>query len=503
MSAAPAGSALPVALTVAGSDPSGGAGVQADLRAFAALGVAGVSVITALTAQNSQGVRAVFPVPSEQLAAQLETLFTDVSVDAVKIGMLGGAAQVEVVADALRRHCPPNVVLDPLLASTGGVPLLDAEGRAALVERLLPLCDLVTPNVEEAGELTGVAVSDTRSALAAARRLLKLGVRAVLVKGGHLPGAPVDLLLTDAASPVFFPGERISTPHTHGTGCLLSAGIAAHLARSHLRAGSAALPEAIRAAKALVADGLRHPVRVGQGRGYPAAPRGESRSAPAVMDASLPDAGRQVRGVYVIANAGLRPDRSPEAITAAALAGGARLIQLRDKNGQAPALVATAKRLRRLTRAAGALLIVNDRVDVALAADADGVHLGPEDLPPEDARRLLGPDRLIGVSVSTVAEAHAAAPFASYFGVGSIYATRTKSDAGEPVGPSRITEIRRAFPSHRIVAVGGISAATLPEVFSAGADAAAVVSAVVAAPDMEAATRELVTLAARLGRDPG
>ena len=141
---------MPVALTIAGSDPSGGAGIQADLRTFAALGVVGLSVITALTVQNSRGVQSVHPVAPDMLAAQLNAILEDTRPDAVKIGMLGGAAQVRVVADALRRFRPPNVVLDPVLASTGGVPLLDEEGRRLLLTELLPLCDLVTPNLDEA-----------------------------------------------------------------------------------------------------------------------------------------------------------------------------------------------------------------------------------------------------------------------------------------------------------------------------------------------------------------
>ena len=169
-------------------------------------------------------------------------------------------------------------------------------------------------------------------------------------------------------------------------------------------------------------------------------------------------------------------------------------LKLRDKALPTPELVTLARRLRQRVQAAGGLFIVNDRVDVALASEADGVHLGPDDLSPADTRRLLGPDKIVGVSTGTVEEAEAAAPYASYFGVGAIFGTRTKSDAGDPIGVERIREIKAAFPSIPIVAIGGITADNIADVSGAGAEAAAVVSAVVGAPEMEAATRNMVAL---------
>ncbi len=450
----------PVALTIAGSDPSGGAGVQADLRTFGALGVTGVSAVSALTAQNSLGVQAVYPVDPAVLAAQLEALFSDTPVQAVKIGMLGGAAQVRVVADALRRFSPPHVVLDTVLASTGGVPLLDDAGCAALASELVPLCDLVTPNTHE-----GRALDLSRA-------------RAVLYKGGHLDGEPNDTLVFASGRQVTFPGARIPTPHTHGTGCFLSAAIAALLARG------ASLEDAAREAKGLLARALLSPIVIGQGRGYPSL-------APPVEARTHAERLCLLRGVYVVTDSRLRPDRSHEAIAEAALAGGASVIQLREKTLPTPALITLARRLRGMTEKAGALLMMNDRVDIALASDADGVHLGPDDMTPADARRLLGPDKLIGVSTGTVAEARAAAPFASYFGVGAIYGSTTKGDAGAAVGLERIREIKAALPSLPLVAIGGIGMETIAEVGAAGVDMAAVISAVVLADDMTAAVRAL------------
>jgi len=426
----------PAALTIAGFDPSGGAGVQADLRVFHALGLAGWSVATAITIQNTQGVHGVHLIDADTLHKQLEAVFSDArTLGAVKIGMLGGAAQARAVADALRTWKPRNVVLDPVLASTGGVPLLD---DPAALDELIPLCDLVTPNAHE-----------------------QVTARTLLLKGGHAIGDPDDKLFVDGKLVRTYHGTRIETPHTHGTGCALSAAIAGHLALG------VPLEEAIARAKEMVVAGLHHPIVTGEGRGYPDV--------------------RAISGIYVLTD----PRRDATETIRAALDGGARVVQLREKSLPTPRLIELARALNELAHEHGALFIVNDRVDVALAAGADGVHLGPDDMHPRDARALLG-DRIVGVSVSTVEEAAPLAPFASYFGVGAIYGSATKLDAGDAVGPSRITEIREAFPHIPIVAIGGITRENLGAVARAGADAAAVVSAVVCEEDMRAATEALV-----------
>ena len=456
-----------VALTIAGSDPSGGAGIQADLRTFAALGVVGVSAVTALTVQNSLGVQSVHLVPADVLTAQLEAILSDTKVQAVKIGMLGGADQVRAVAAALRKYAPPNVVLDPVLASTGGIPLLDEEGRAALLTELMPLCDLVTPNLDEAMVLGA------------------LSARAVLVKGGHLAGEPVDRLTLADGSIKDFGGYRIETEHTHGTGCLLSSLIAALLARG------SSLVDAIAESKNMLTAALREPTVIGQGRGYPQLRLSRSELMQFVGRRHVERKG-MLRGVYVVTDTHIKPDRLLPQIMEEAIAGSACAIQLREKHLTTLRLIGLARRFGRAARDAQTLFIINDRVDVALASDADGVHLGPDDMMPSDARRLLGPDKLVGVSVATVEEARAAAPYASYFGVGAIFGSQTKLDAGAPIGVERIRDIKAAFPKIPLVAIGGINADNVALVAQAGADAAAVVSAVVAAPDMEAATRDLV-----------
>ncbi len=250
----------PVALTIAGSDSSGGAGIQADLKTFLAHGVFGLSAVTAVTAQNTQRVDRIAPVSADIVAAQIDAVAADFRISATKIGMLAGSCIVEAVADAIARHGLPNVVLDPVLASTSGTRLLDDRGLEALRARLLRLATVVTPNAFEAEALVGFPVRDLEQARRAARHIVAMGARAVVITGGHLDGPATDLLYA-AGDFTELPGERIESRHTHGTGCTFSAAIAARLAR-----GDALVPAA-RAAKAYVADAIRRAPGLGHGRG--------------------------------------------------------------------------------------------------------------------------------------------------------------------------------------------------------------------------------------------
>jgi len=198
-----------------------------------------------------------------------------------------------------------------------------------------------------------------------------------------------------------------------------------------------------------------------------------------------------LKGLYVVGDSQLSAGRSHFDVAKAAYTGGASVFQLRDKNIPLPELINVAKQLSKLASEMGKLFIVNDRVDVALASNADGVHLGPDDMNPRDARRLLGPDKLVGVSTGTVSEAEIALDHASYFGVGAIYGSTTKLDAGESIGPERIEEIRRVVLDAPIVAIGGINQSNIQDVIVAGADSVAVVSAVVAAADIVSAAADL------------
>jgi hydroxymethylpyrimidine/phosphomethylpyrimidine kinase len=250
----------PTALTIAGSDSGGGAGIQADLKTFAAHGVYGMSTVTAVTAQNSVGVTMVETMTPAMVTAQIDAVVTDFQPRATKIGMLANAAIVDAVADALLRHRLPNVVLDTVMIAKSQARLLDENAITALVKRLLPLADVVTPNVPEAEALTGVRIATISDLHRAAVRLGELGARAVLAKGGHLPGPAIDVLWHDGAA-VELRSERIDTRHTHGTGCTLSAAIAAGLALGHT------LEDAARRAKAYVTRAIAEAPGLGAGHG--------------------------------------------------------------------------------------------------------------------------------------------------------------------------------------------------------------------------------------------
>jgi hydroxymethylpyrimidine/phosphomethylpyrimidine kinase len=254
----------PRVLTIAGSDSGGGAGIQADLKTFSALGCFGMSAITALTAQNTLGVRAIHAVPLEMLAAQIDAVVEDIGTDAVKVGMLHSAPTVRAVAAAIDQHRLARVVLDPVMVATSGATLIDREAIEVLVSDMFPRADLVTPNLDEASLLVGRPLATEADMEAAGRELLARGARAVLVKGGHLAGGTVsDLLLQAGAPPHWLRGPRIPTANTHGTGCTLSSAIAAHLAQG------LALPDAVREARAFVRGALEAgaPVRTGGGSG--------------------------------------------------------------------------------------------------------------------------------------------------------------------------------------------------------------------------------------------
>ena len=247
------------ALTIAGSDSGGGAGIQADLKTFAAHGVYGTSAITALTAQNTRGVAGVHHVPAEFVTLQIETVVSDIGCDAVKTGMLGTSAIVEAVAAAIDALELPNLVVDPVMIAKGGDRLLDADAVHALRTTLLRRARVVTPNVPEAAVLADMPIATLDDMRTAAKRILRLGPAAVIVKGGHLAGsAAIDLLLDDDHE-VVLEAPRLAVPHTHGTGCTFAAAIAARLACGD------SLEAAARGAKDYVTGAMAHGIDVGAG----------------------------------------------------------------------------------------------------------------------------------------------------------------------------------------------------------------------------------------------
>lgn len=261
--ALPGGPRYARVLSIAGSDSGGGAGIQADLKTFSALGCYGMTAITAITAQNTQGVRGIHGIPPDMLRAQIDAVVEDIGVDAVKIGMLATPDVVQVVADAIRRHRLPHVVLDPVMVATSGDRLIAPETASVLVRELFPLAAVITPNLDEAALLLGRPVTGIDALEGAVQGLLGLGASAVLLKGGHLPGDwVVDLLALQDGTRRRLESARIATHNGHGTGCTLSSAIAAHLALGH------ALPEAVEKARAYILGAIAAGAAVRTGRGH-------------------------------------------------------------------------------------------------------------------------------------------------------------------------------------------------------------------------------------------
>jgi hydroxymethylpyrimidine/phosphomethylpyrimidine kinase len=253
----------PAALTIAGSDSSGGAGIQADLKTFAALGVYGASAITALTAQNTRGVTGIHLVPAEFLRAQIDAVFSDLSVGAVKIGMVAQLASIDVITDRLKHWSPKHVVLDPVMVATSGDRLLATEAVDALRVKLIPLASVITPNLPEAAALLDLPIAADAAAIESqGRKLLALGCPAVLIKGGHGEGSESIDYLVRAGGTLVLSAPRVATHNTHGTGCSLSSAIAAELAKG------AELEAAVRNAKAFVGAAIAAADRFSVGHGH-------------------------------------------------------------------------------------------------------------------------------------------------------------------------------------------------------------------------------------------
>jgi hydroxymethylpyrimidine/phosphomethylpyrimidine kinase len=251
----------PRVLTIAGSDSGGGAGIQADLKTFSALGVFGMTAITAVTVQNTKGVSGYEELSASIVADQIRAVARDIGVDAAKTGMLASTPIVEAVAEAVGETRLPNLVVDPVFVSKHGHPLLAEEAVEALRGSILPLATIVTPNLPEAAGLTRSEVATREDMRRAADAILRLGAGAVLVKGGHLEGPEATDLFADGRTEEWIGAEWIDTPHTHGTGCTLSSAIAAHLAKG------ASLLDAVREGKRFVTEAIRHALDLGEGIG--------------------------------------------------------------------------------------------------------------------------------------------------------------------------------------------------------------------------------------------
>lgn len=247
-------------LTIAGSDCSGGAGIQADIKTISAHKLYAMSAITALTAQNTTGVYGIMEVSPEFLENQLDCIFRDIFPDAIKVGMVSSCELIDVIAEKLKKEKAKNIVVDPVMVSTSGSKLLEDNAADSLVEKLFPVADVITPNIPEAEVLSGIKISRVEDMVAAAEKISRFFNGAILIKGGHTLNDANDLLYLDRKSEWFY-GERINNPDTHGTGCTLSSAIASNLAMGY------SLQESVRNAKRYLSGALRAGLRLGKGRG--------------------------------------------------------------------------------------------------------------------------------------------------------------------------------------------------------------------------------------------
>lgn len=247
-------------LTIAGSDSSGGAGIQADLKTFSAHGVFGMSVITAVTAQNTQGVFAVQDISREVIAEQIKAIFEDIKVDGIKVGMVSQIPTIEVISEQLRLYAPEIIVVDPVMVSKSGYHLLNPEAESTLIRELLPLATVVTPNIPEAEVMTKRTIQTLAQMEDAAKAIYQMGAKNVLLKGGHLEGESTDILY-DGQNFGYFTSVRIPTKNTHGTGCTLSSAITSNLALGH------SLHQAVSLAKEYITVAIEHSLDIGKGVG--------------------------------------------------------------------------------------------------------------------------------------------------------------------------------------------------------------------------------------------
>lgn len=482
----------PHVLTVAGSDSSAGAGIQADIKACAALGAYCSSVITAVTAQNTVGVQGIHAVPEKFVGEQLRSVLSDMSVDVVKTGMLPSAGVVKVLCESLRKFPVKALVVDPVMVSTSGDTLSGPSTLATYRDELFSMADIVTPNVKEASKLLGDVSLHTISDMCnAAESIYKLGPKYVLVKGGDMPDSSdaIDVLF-DGKEFTELRGLRIKTRNTHGTGCTLASCIAAELAKG------ATMLHAVQAAKKFVESALYHSkdLVIGNGPQGPFDHHFELKS-PSYKMGSLQKFNPDDLFLYAVTDSGMNKKwgRSIKDAVKAAIEGGATIVQLREKDAETREFLEAAKACVEICKSSGVPLLINDRVDVALACDADGVHVGQSDMPAWEVRGLLGPGKIIGVSCKTPAQAEQAwKDGADYIGCGGVFPTTTKAN-NPTLGFEGLRTVCLASKLP-VVAIGGINAGNAGSVMELGLPnlkGVAVVSALFDRERVAAETRNL------------
>lgn len=478
----------PVVWTIAGSDSSGGAGVQADLATFRDFGIHGCSVITALTAQNSFAVGDIAVTPRRNLVAQINALDSDLPAQAIKLGMLAAPDIVETVARYLDDYTG-FVVCDPVIRASSGDSLLSGEAGVLLRQRLLPRADLITPNRHEAEALLGRAIGEGEDIPRAARELVAMGARSVLITGGHFAAAQGQRLdyWTDGREGFWLAGPSIDTVHTHGTGCTLSSAIAAAVGLGY------PLADALVLAKAYVTRGLRVAEQLGGGPG--AVAHAGWPDALADLPTLHPDTPRQYEAFPDCDGPlGLYPVVDSADWVEQLVRQGVGTVQLRIKQAQPQVLAEQVKRAVAACRAAGVRLFINDHWQLALEVGAYGVHLGQEDLASADLDALRSAGLRLGVSThchAEIARAHGVRP--SYIALGPVYATSSKDMPWRPLGLEQLRAwVELLSPRYTLTAIGGISVERAAAVLATGVGSCAMISAITAAPNPAQAVASLL-----------
>jgi hydroxymethylpyrimidine kinase/phosphomethylpyrimidine kinase/thiamine-phosphate diphosphorylase len=477
----------PIAWTIAGSDPGGGAGIQADTKTMNALGVHACAVISALTAQNTLAVSLVEHPSLPMLQAQLDLLAADLPPVAVKLGMLGPPSAIQAISATLKT-LNTYVICDPVMVSTSGHSLLQAQSMEALTQTLLPLVDLITPNRFEAELLTQRRIETHQDVELAALDLLEMGAKSVLIKGGHFAGEQekTDQPLfcqdywTDGQQKAWLTSHRQNSSSTHGTGCTLSAAIAACKALGYETL------DAIVIAKAYVNQGIRCAPDLGSGHGplahlgWPETPEDMPWLTPTALEGqnllAFPDCGPSPLGFYPIVNSLAWLEKL--------LPLGVKTVQLRIKDLSGEALEREIAQASAYAKAFDCRLFINDYWELALKYDAYGVHLGQQDLETANLSALAQAGVRLGLSTHCYAEvARALAIRPSYLAIGPVFSTTTKTMRFAPQGLEALRRWRRTLP-YPLVAIAGIFLDNAPEVMATGVDALAVVRDITQATDV-------------------
>lgn len=458
----------PVVLCFSGHDPSGGAGIQADIESIAAQGAHAVTVITALTVQDTQNVQSFTPTNTEVFIKQANTILADMPVAAIKIGMTGSVEIINAISEILQQHPNLPVILDPVLAAGGGLSLAgDETSKQALIDTLkqqiIPCCSLVTPNIPEALALTGTDDID-----AAAAMLLQLGTTAVMVTGGHGDEDDIEHRLYTAEKDLTFRNPRLSGEF-HGSGCTLASAIAAQLALGHT------IKDAARKGLDFTYRSLQAAQPLGKGQLIPQRSHNNHQAGSAVRLISADAGDERLQGLYAITDEQLIGLYFAPAVEQA-LKGGVRIIQYRNKSTNQRRRQQQAETLRQLCDQYHALLIINDDIELAKAVNADGVHIGRDDTALSQAREKLGADKIIGVSCyNNIELARQAEQLgADYVAFGAFFSSTIKPEASE--ADLMLLEQARDELSIPVCCIGGITADNAAPLLEAGSHMLAVIT---------------------------